>query len=56
VERLLAGDEVTVELPLVESFEALERELKDLGIHALRQDAVRPDPATHASMSPYEIE
>jgi hypothetical protein len=40
VERLLSGDEASVELPVVESFEALERELTDLGIHAVRQDAV----------------
>ena len=38
VECLLSGHETTVELPRVESFEAFERELKDLGIHGVRQD------------------
>jgi PD-(D/E)XK nuclease superfamily len=47
VERLLSGEEIPVELPLVESFEVFERELDDLGIRAVQQDrAPHPDPAT----------
>jgi hypothetical protein len=47
VERLLSGEEVFVELPLVESFETFERELLNLGVRAVRQGtAMPPDPRT----------
>jgi hypothetical protein len=39
VERLLAGDDVIVELPMVESADALEGELRNLGIYTVLRDA-----------------
>ncbi|MGH7037717.1 MAG: hypothetical protein ACREE1_06235, partial [Stellaceae bacterium] len=37
VERLLDGEEIVVELPLVEDFEKFESEIHDLGVLATRR-------------------
>jgi hypothetical protein len=44
VERLLGGEEIAVELPLVEDFGKFEQELRDLGIRAIRQMKVDSVP------------
>jgi hypothetical protein len=44
VERLLGGEEVVVDLPLVEDFGEFERELRDLGIRAIRQMKIDSAP------------
>ncbi len=44
VERLLDGEEVTIEVPKVEDPEVFEREMEELGIQTTRREA-EPEPA-----------